>query len=93
MKDDQNQQVLEALQRGPLTAMGALRELGIMRLSARVFELRQAGHDITSRQVPVSNRHGRTTHVAEYTLTTDQLNLVPRHPGRGRVSERREVRA
>lgn len=40
--------------------------LGIYRLGARVFELRQRGHDIFTYLTPVTNRWGRTVRVAVY---------------------------
>lgn len=49
----------------PLTAWA---ELGIYRLGARVFDLRQAGHPITSSRKAVENRFGEQCNVALYTL-------------------------
>lgn len=43
----QRDAVLEHLrERGPISALEALEELGIMRLGARVYELRALGHDV-----------------------------------------------
>jgi len=42
---NQNQQTLEALKRGPITAIDAI-EYGCFRLAARVKDLRELGHDI-----------------------------------------------
>lgn len=85
---NQCDQVLAALRRGPMTASDARKHLGIDRLAARVFDLRQDGWDITSRLVTVHNRHGEPCRVARYTLTeTVQRDLIPAaHPGRGRLS-------
>lgn len=47
----QNERVLRRLKRKPLTPLLALRELGVMRLSARILELRKQGHDIQRRMV------------------------------------------
>jgi len=45
----QNEQVLDRLQRGKsLTPLQALRYYDCMRLAARVGELREKGHDITT---------------------------------------------
>lgn len=49
----------------PLTALG---ELGIYRLGARIFDLREAGHNITTDRVEVSNRFGEACRVARYRL-------------------------
>ena len=42
----QTQWILDALKRGPVTAMDALDGCGCFRLAARINDLRQAGHDI-----------------------------------------------
>lgn len=42
----QNERVLARLKRGPLTPRAAFLELGVMRLAARIYDLRLAGHDI-----------------------------------------------
>lgn len=64
----QNDKVLERLKQGPITPLDALVELGVMRLGARVFELRQQGHIIFSKTVEVQTRLGGIAHVAEYRL-------------------------
>lgn len=63
----QTARILQRLKSGPLTPLQALRELGCMRLAARVLELRQAGHAIQARSVTVRTRGGRTR-VCEYRL-------------------------
>ena len=47
-----------------ITPMEALSNLGIYRLGARVFDLREAGHDITTHNITPPN--GK--HVAQYHL-------------------------
>lgn len=42
----QNEQILAALRRGPLTPLEALERFGCFRLAARVGELREQGHAI-----------------------------------------------
>ena len=68
----QNKEVLEymRLHRG-ITSLDAATDLGIMRLSARIYDLRQAGYDIHAEIVPVENRHGEKVHVARYTLNEE----------------------
>jgi len=44
----QNEQILTALKRGPLTPMEALHQYGVFRLAARIGELREMGHTIVS---------------------------------------------
>lgn len=59
----QNDRVLARLRRGPLTSMQAFRELGCTRLSARIWDLRRQGYDISS-PVKTSGK----AHFAEYRL-------------------------
>ena len=53
----------------PLTAHKALYGYGCQRLAARMWDLRQMGHQIEKRMVEVPTRDGRKARVAEYTLT------------------------
>lgn len=58
----QNLKILDALKKGArITPMDALRRFGCFRLSARIADLRMAGHKILSHMV---ERNGK--HVAEY---------------------------
>jgi len=52
--------------RSTITPLQALRELGIYRLGARVFDLREAGHDIYTERLEVHNAHGDKSRVARY---------------------------
>ena len=64
--------ILAALRAGrALTPMDALDEFGCMRLGARIYDLRQAGHDITERMVETPS--GK--HVAEYRLTRPKATV------------------
>ena len=64
---------------GSITPMDAMMDYGIMRLGARIFELKESGVDIKTRIIKGKNRFGETTHFAEYRLengyvtTTGQL--------------------
>jgi hypothetical protein len=49
----------------PITAWA---QLGIYRLGARIFDLRQAGHKISTERMPVTNRFGEQCFVAYYKL-------------------------
>ena len=65
----QQDRVLAYLQRnGTITQAEALRDLGCARLGARIYELKQAGHRITTSMIPVMNRYGEWSHVARYRL-------------------------
>lgn len=51
-----------------ITTMEAIEELGIMRLGARIWDLKHNGHDIRRKMVTGKNRHGETVRYAEYRL-------------------------
>lgn len=59
----QNETVLEHLKRSPLTALEAMMKYRIMRLAARIDDLRDAGHNIITRIVRKNNKR-----YAEYHL-------------------------
>lgn len=70
-KPTQTDRVLERLKKAPLTQLEALTELGVMRLGARILELREAGHPIETETVEVATRiSGETARVARYRLTS-----------------------
>lgn len=50
-------------------------KLGIYRLGARVFDLRQQGYEIKSENVKVQNRFGEACHVAQYRLVRNNANM------------------
>lgn len=49
----------------PLQALG---DLGVMRLGARIWDLRHQGHQISRRMVTGKNRYGEAVSYAEYRL-------------------------
>lgn len=51
---------------GSITPLEAMRDLGVYRLSAVVFNLRVEGFDITTDMVDVPNRYGGKSRVARY---------------------------
>lgn len=53
---NQNQELLARLKQGPVTPLDALGELGIYRLSARILELRDQGHDIQTELVKANGK-------------------------------------
>lgn len=65
----QTDRVLDYLQRfGSITALEALRDLGIMHLSSRITELRQKGYSVDREMIEVKNRWGEKTFVARYKM-------------------------
>ena len=51
-----------------ITSKEAMEQLGIYRLGARIWDLKQAGHDIRSSMIDVPTRYGDTTKVKQYWL-------------------------
>lgn len=66
---NQNERVMEYLQsNGKITQFEALIELGILRLAARINDLKNKGKKINSRMIKVKNRFSEECSVAEYYL-------------------------
>ena len=53
---------------GSITQLEALQEYGIMRLGARIWDLRRRGHDIAAETVTGQNRYGEATRYARYRM-------------------------
>ena len=51
-----------------ITSMQAIKELGETRLSARVFEMREKGINISSERIEVTNRYKEKRYVKQYYL-------------------------
>ena len=69
MKMTQNELILEYLdQFGSITPLEAMRDLGVMRLSARIADLKEEGHSIITDMATVENRFGEKTRVVRYRL-------------------------
>ena len=65
----QNQKVLEHMQKwGSITARDAYECYGIMRLGARIDNLRHMGHNITSTLEQGENRYGERIRYARYRM-------------------------
>ncbi len=66
--ETQNEWVLGQLQKGRrLTPKEAMDERGIMRLGARIYELRNNNYpNIRTDIIPMYNRYGQVCYVAEY---------------------------
>jgi hypothetical protein len=60
----QEDMTLQALTKGELTSIDALKKFGCFRLAARIYKLRQSGHNIKSTTKTLPN--GK--HIAVYTL-------------------------
>lgn len=53
---------------GSISPVEAMQDLGCMRLGARIFELKQAGHTIRREMETGKNRYGEKTSYARYRL-------------------------
>ena len=74
MKITQNEMVIDYLDEyGSITALEAMRDLGIMRLASRIGDLKKQGHKIKSKMVAVRTRNGGTTHIASYSWADDNV--------------------
>lgn len=66
----QCEQILKYMQthkRG-ITAYKAFERFGILRLSGRIYDLKESGYDIVTDMIEVTNRNGDVCRVAEYRL-------------------------
>ena len=67
--DSQFTMVLKHLKcKGSITSMEAIKLYSITRLSGRIYELRNAGYDITSVPVESINIFGKKTEFVKYVL-------------------------
>lgn len=70
----QTDRVLSHLkEKGSLQPLEAWRDLGIYRLSAVIYDLRQEGHKIETKRVEVVNRFGEAALIAEYSLEIENV--------------------
>lgn len=67
---------------GSINPMQAMKDLGVMRLAARVADLKKAGYKISRRTVTGRNRYGEPVSYAEYRLEGDsaQQDFSPGPP-------------
>ena len=54
--------------KGSITALEAMKEYGIMRLTSRICELKNEGYNIKSEFVSSTNRYGEKVSFSKYTL-------------------------
>ena len=57
---------------GSISQAQAMRDLGVMRLAARIGDLREQGHQISRRMVAGKNRYGEPVSFAEYRLEEER---------------------
>ena len=65
----QNQRIIRHLKdKGSITALEAMKEYGIMRLSSRVCELKNQGYLIRSEFISSKNRYNESVSFSKYSL-------------------------
>ena len=65
----QNERILEHMQIfGSITPKEAMDRYGVMRLGARIYDLKKEGHRILSTNEKGTNKYGDTVHYARYRL-------------------------
>ena len=65
----QESRILDYLAKnGSITQLDAMNDLGVMRLGARVYDLKEHGHNIVTVMVEDVNRYGELTRYARYYL-------------------------
>jgi len=63
----QNEMVLRHMQiYGSITPREAMEQYAIMRIGARIYDLKKMGHDISKTEVKSVNRFGDPVHFARY---------------------------
>lgn len=76
----QTEKVLRHMKRfGSITPLEAMEEYGIMRLGARIWDLKREGHLIQLEDVKGRNRFGEPTRYAKYCLIRENLHEAT-HP-------------
>lgn len=60
------------IKHGGITAAEAFRDLGVMRLSARIKDLKESGYDITHTDIDGENRYGEKVRYRRYKVSTWQ---------------------
>ena len=71
----QKQMVLDYIHEfGSITPIDAFRDLGVTRLSAIVFNLKEDGHEIVAVIERGKNRFGNQTRYARYSFGKDESN-------------------
>lgn len=74
-KITQKERVLDYIrQTGSITALEAVKELGILQLSARLVELDRMGYKFIKVGETSKNRFGEKVHYIRYSLLTEEKN-------------------
>jgi hypothetical protein len=60
---------------GSISALEAMRDLGIMRLASRICQMKKSGLNIKSEMVSVEKRDGGRTNIARYSWADDNVKF------------------
>lgn len=75
-KPTQNERVVQYIEDyGSITQLDAIRDLGAMRLTSRVSDLRKQGVPIVSSFEKVKNRYGEETQIKRYSFDKERGGL------------------
>ena len=65
----QAQRIVDYIRKnGSISALEAVQDLGVLRLSARIYDLAKAGYSLNKRMVSSKNRFGEEVSFARYYL-------------------------
>ena len=59
---------------GPINPLLSWTQIGVYRLSARIFDLKGKGHDVKSRSIVVQNMYGEGCTVKQYYMESESEN-------------------
>lgn len=64
---------------GSITPLEAMEQYGIMRLGARIWDIKQLGYNVVTMTEKAINRYGEPVHYARYALKREGSNDIHRH--------------
>ena len=53
---------------GSVSTLDAFKDLGVTRLSARIFEIRKRGYKVKAEPIQAKNRFGEKSHIKRYSF-------------------------
>lgn len=68
MKTQRNRIINYITEKGSITQLEALNEIGVMRLASRISELKNQGYEIQGKREAVKNRYGETCYIKRYSF-------------------------
>ena len=81
MKINQRQRIINYIREfGSITSKDAFNDLGITRLSAKIFNLKKMGYNIKDKFEQGKNRYGETTSYKRYyieDIVSENINHIP----------------